>query len=1790
MSRPRALLKPLTQDSFGTTTGHSRSWAAGQAEPSTIEEDDEDEAWENDFNFDALPPPSSSSHDIPVPARVKVERLALSYRLVDVVGRAHRALNDLVDEELKVKELCNHFRQNSITLNEITNDESTDQVVDLLTNCSLSIFRLHQRSVVYQFDQASEQLSDYSTSALSSASNYVTLILQIWQKVEKYALYPAHEKELCYQSLMSSISAAVLQMRLTESSSDKMNPLFALTVVVLNEMNEHLTSHASPKKALPKYPSEASISPTKPNQQLEMVFILRLAILSVVLTSYKHRVGPLHQLPWRTIAHMSLCMAYLLTSSFEISLAMDFGCLASKIAAYLINDDELLAEAKVILCQTQTDLQSIHNEGTERIELDENVLSDNSLSLPWASNTNMLNLATPDDCDVHKVTAGDDSNDSDSSDWDVDTKGQEPASDEVGGKQLQHQSASASSLSTILNMRDLFEPAKYEKTASWHMMLTQVMERPPSEFVPPLPPPSSPFSRSFAAFENGNLLNNSMRSTRSMDEWLRDLPFSGSHRQIDIDTALHELADTPKFTAAWTENYISCCQTLALTAPELCLNLVHTFFNNVQMLPIEDYLNCLVELLHAGLFLCTLVTDLVIQVDTFQIYESILHMVVEAMPPQDQLYMRLLCDLVAVECQIHRLLATGDDFFDNPQHQELWEHLFDIAARLYDHDIGENLPPSPLSIELSMQILIDVLALWSGISPLTMKSISKSCESLEDAEEATILSKAIDFTQHCYEQPIALTLGGTWQRTKHLYTSIPLTSKIRVRAGIIMGICLWNDEQFHDAENILYESIYVLHTHFSLHTILGCTALTYFGDSLLSMNKYQFAAAAFDSAYQLASMMDASAYLADLERKLAILCCERSDVEQGIRFYEKIRARSLAQGRLFEYVYISVTIASLLMDMGEYRRASQDIQSVLEQRQLSGSLAPDIMTELQVLAVRLSICYLKLHSPNDAALTLEMCIQHYQPKSSKYLVVLMWLALAYFKSHELAHCEVTLKSIAKFRKEHGFKAPSGSFSKLPPPFSCTMTPQDNLAADLYPLYTQIALRSQDYERAAHYSALSIVSMELQPLSSVNMTQLAHLYYLRGKVLQGAASSPWLFPLKIQSLESEKLLTSKAKLQHRRKSSALLRERVLISMDECMYYSLRSFHHSYELFKGQDERLGMTKAAYRLSGIYLAKTFVARMVFHRPLGQLLKFSLNRRPTASTQDLKGANTIDIDFTLEDIEQPSKLAWEMSLSMMAPRLEKGVDALGFWYEARDVFLNCVLCPSTRSMEKCLQRLVQTLLTFDAAIINDNIVLLELFITPSSNWRNASFLKKTASRKCTMASETSLSYQARLREKPAKGGHQRHKSDTLELLTTRHNANQLMSSQRNLDKLKKQKTTQDNTPSEVASSTIEVHIQHGFAMLKHNRDKKADSVLKNQRGMQEIWGHMEIFRGSSLSMWLSSVAYDKESMASLIYALDIVPGSIMATYIPSTGQCEWKCMEQGQLTLISSSSTQHPFRRFRIDLTKVLPPPSVPVIPNWNAESNNNNRDVHAFALEFSERLPLLHGKKLSMKSDEARSASPLSRTRESSPHGHAALVCSPSLQSLPWELCHDGRMVRRFSTFAEKSGGDELPMLFQLCRIKTTLATKTDELLSPWWKVLGYGATVTLVPRKVKFSKRVHVVSKAQSIQIEGNHVVLVLVSFLELNSSLHWIDRKPNYMWVFAPPKYLPLLAKTMLHLLPLAKYKPKKSYFTKRASLPPTITTALGCVQHAINVFQAQHGVPVVLVCDQDTQMMPSLSS
>ncbi|KAF0692443.1 Aste57867_16472 [Aphanomyces stellatus] len=1860
--------------------GHSRSWAVGQkkkdrTKSADVDDGDVDEPWEDDFNFDELAvhptphvPHHHAHHHAAAPtatARPKAERFALNYRLVDIVGRAYGAINELADEEVKVQQVCNPFKHQTSGTLDVDAQHSNppdppspplwmDRVVHLLATSCLSTLRDHTKPNTSSLDQVADLLSPASTTAAASSLQLVA-ILHIWLKVERHALQWPHHTDVGFQSITSAIAAARLQFKLTAATDETTDPLVVLTGVVLSEMHDSVVTYNHHASAMSSSSTSPSISPAKPYQQLAMVSLLRLAILSVVFLGYKHHV---RHTPWPVVATVAHVMAQLLLSSFELSLAMDFACLTTKIAAYVTHDDALVAESKAAQCQAQTELATIQGDGEHEQSMALLV------NLPWASSNNGRGGSSPPppppSIQPHLVDktdngADDDAADSDSSDWDLELQNQSVSLDDQpsGSVLLQHPSSSTSSLSTILNMRELFVPAKEQKTTSWHLLMTQVMEHPPSDHAPLLPPPSSPYSRSFAAFENGHVLTNALRSTRSMDQWLLDLACaaaSPSRRAFQLGEAMHEIANMPKFTRAWLQRYEACCSSVRWSAPDLCFNLVHTFFNHVHQhdfdAVVDDADDVVLEVIDVGLRLCSFVAaDSHTPVYP---YPTLLRPLVDlVLPPDSRPRLRLRCDLIVLECRIqHALTANTDDFFDSPLQLELWQALHALSVDLVGLDHREKTQ----ELELSMILHINAHALHVGVTPLTIKPLQSRPWSMTCLNECTMLdaaptghrappppSSSMESPDYVLHHPLAPTPCGTWRRLVHLYPLLPLTSHVRIRAGILMGVSLYHDDvQVQDAENILYESIYVLHTHFSLHSMLGCTTLHHFGDTLVATQKFDFAVAAFDSAYRIATRIDATSFLVDLERKLALLFSERGDVARSTRFYQKIRARSLAQGLWFEYVYITVTVATLLMDNGEYGAAAADIQPVLQHMQLVEACAPDVLAEVQVLFIRLSLCHLKLHCPQRAVSTLELCLQRYKPRFAKHVVVLMWMAKAYFKAGQVHLCERTLDTIATLRKEndprHHALPHGGSFAKLPPPFPYSI-PSHHLD-DLYPLHAQAALHAEDYERAAHYSALSIVSMEFH-----GGAHLAALYYLRGKVWLAATHAPWLFPMQLHCLESEQLLlTRKGRVPLRRKSLALTRDqRVVVTLDECTA-PLRAFHHSYELFKAQDDKLGMTKAASRLAGVYLRKVFLARMVLRRPLDSLLMFSLKRRQasTTSAQDVKGdatSSSVEFEFTLDDIEQPARLAWEMSSSSMAPLLyidaclnlaqvsslrDKGADALGHWYEARDVFLNCILCPSTRSMTRYLGRLVETLLTFDATIVNDNLVLLELFVMPASAWPDAPFLKKTHPtrwKRTHVAAETSLTYQAKLREKPAKGGHQRHKSDTLELLATKQHSSALLSGTSTRLTVQKQSSrimpsTDKERPTKAATESVEARLRHSFAMLKHNRDHGIDATTqKNCKGLREIWHQMDAFRGASLASWLAIMAFDKESpmQASIVYALDLAQGALLATYVPATGACEWTWFEHPQVTRLSahpSTTTPHPFRRFQVDQTKVLPPPPATVRPEFYTASTTTIRQLHLAAFEFAQRLPLvLHVCKATTtttgsapetttsKENDVRTATATSLTMPSpDTKPKWSLVTSPSLVSLPWEWTSgNGKvvLVRRVSAFVDSrpSSASPLPLDFQLYRIKTPMSQQIPStIVSPWWRLLG--STVPKrggLPKKGTFPKRViavHKIAVSSLVKMDDQDriVRLVLVSYTELYAPLQWMQHASNFIWVFAPPAYLPLLAAVMLRCLPHSPndHHPTPLFGKRRPPLPPHVTTALGCVRHAISVFQVQHSVPVVV--------------
>ncbi|RHY25418.1 hypothetical protein DYB32_008324, partial [Aphanomyces invadans] len=1823
---------------------------------------------------------------------------------------------ELVDEAVKVKEVSSQFKKDgsnhlddgdnpggcawlvracsSLRLSSIWHYDEQDQVLQLLVECCLHGFR-PEATVGDQFDRVSQLMREPSPS--NHTPRHMLTIVKLWFEIEKYALYPVHEKDQCYHAVSSAVASAVLHMKLMDETP-KNNPHFALTVVALNEMNDATSKchGASPTKSqtpLPKY--DASICPSKPTQQLEAVLVVRLALLSVVLMAYKDHSR--RHLPQALVSYLTLCTAHLLLLTLEIPLAMDYACLTTKIAAYLTRDDIVLERAKAVLCQAQTDLQSLHEVDKDWAEFDEHERSQRMFSVDWTAERRPLTatdgrqheIISPE-TEGNPVQVRDDGGASDdSSDWDADDDVKKTSSGPAkGGAGLQHPSVSASSLSTVLNLRDLFVPTKQAKTTSWHMMLTQVMQHPPLDTAPRLPPPSSPYSRSFAAFETSHVLNNSWQSTRSMDQWLRDLACLPANDDDNTRSILclntpdaivaHLHSTTSKYTQEWLDRYDVVCRRAAASAPAICLQLVQSFFTDIATaLKCERNTSATwtsaasPQLLDAGLRWCCLVAEGNAPSPIVNEFLAVLRALTGSQTPAFASFGmlgNLRCALVEIEVRVHYSLMSEDDFMDpSSSWQALFDALRDASTRLHAHEVAcragmttQHDDEAIVSdiLELSMHVLVIAHALWSGISPLSLKRVAKipllpPASPDADVAELDKLVGVAEILDHFADRPLAVSPGATWRRLKLLYPLLPLTSRTRVRAGMIMGMSLWatSQQHVHDAESILYESIYVLHTHFSLHSSEGISALTMFGDALLAVDKYAFATAAFETACEIAHRLDATACAIELERKLAVLCSDHGDVDRSIRYYKQIRARSLAQHVWFEYVYVTVTMACLFMDTGEYAAAAHDIQSVLQQMQHLTTYDSDVVAELHVLSIRLSICHLKLHRPHHAISALELCIQRFQPKAAKHAVILMWLAICYYKANQLPHCQATLKAVARLRKRdkegHGSTSVhhGGSFAKLPPPFKYSIPvetlPHASMAADLYPVHAKVALKLNDFERAAHFSALSIVYLELQPMSATVLTQLAHVYYLRGKVLDAAANAPWLFPMKLQSLECEQLLpTQPTRSLHRRKSAVLVRDRVLMSLDECMYHSLRAFHHSYELYSSDDDKVGRMKAACRLAAVYLHKAFLPRLVLRRPLDQLMKFSLTRRQnaTASSQDIKAsaaACTVDFEFSLTDIENPTRFVCESSAVAMAPQLyvdaclnmcqlhclrDKGADALGYWYEARDVFLNCVLCPSASSMQRCLRRLVITLLTFESSVVNENVVLLDLLTTPWPLWQDASCLKHTGRRACDMDPETSTTYQTKLREKPpalhGAGGHQRHKSDTLELLATKRlhvgGSTQPLATSRASDTTRMAPPLQDGGVKAMKSAacrpvqgatTLET-IHSSFAMLKHLQSTFAmhqddDSNAKRRLVMRHIWDHMDEFRGNcSLPLWLSSVGYDNTSMATVVYALEIIPASILATYVPSSGRIEWKWIDPpNQLTLLSATGFAQPpplspLRRFHIDESKALPAPlSAAVLPELFTISGGGDIKQHArnrcmFRREFSSRLTLVDATDSMANSDGPPQNDANRGVSNSCATTQYSLVCSAALQSLPWEYLRGASIVRRptaFVTNKAPSPLDQRPVHFRICRIKTRYLHST-EVLSPWWSVLGYAATVSLTQKKGKFSKKVAVVEKTSGPGQSASNsrgadlvpvVDIVLASLLELNGATSWICPSPTRLYVLAPPQVLPVLSKAMLASLPQLK---KPSLFAKRRAQPSVVTAAsvLECVHRVVQSFQTQYDVPVVV--------------
>ncbi|EQC40121.1 hypothetical protein, variant [Saprolegnia diclina VS20] len=1368
------------------------------------------------------------------------------------------------------------------------------------------VFRNEASAVAATLETARAILTTSSPCKSGGLSDCATQlrrnILLLWLQVETFAVAPVTQKPILLELLARDMGRAMGQLQpATMGSTSTRSPLFALAHLVLSEMHDVVAPILGAGHA-------------KPSQLVELTSVLRISVLLLMFLGVQHRTpDSAPSLSWQTLTKMALCMGHLLLLSCELSLVTDFACVCSKAAAYVIDDPSLLSQAKLVLCQAQLEQKRLMDEDEDWADFTPHDRSQRLFSLEWTPTNKPKQMAENDD--------------EEEEDWD-----KELAQDEG-------QSGATSSLSTVLNMRDLFIDASSTlppSEASRPRWLTQrIDECPTASPQPPPPPPPSPYSKSFAAFETGQLLSQICPSARSIEAWLTSLDVHPPRFVHDAETEVLALTDLPVYERLWCEGYVHCCNVLQASAPDVCLGLATAFFQMLATTRVPTTL-CKGVVAAGKHILATLALVLhPLGLSATVLDAPVAQLKALGTAPDDVAMLEL-------ECALHLALCTcAEDFADSVDQLALLDRAHTLLQRAHASLVAEReilchgCPASIAAMERSMTLHLLVHCVAFGLSPLTLQHVTKGASldvanDLVEAETAA-LSTSPNIFAHVLKHTAHPSQSAVYARLVHLFGYLPLQSSVRIQAGMVLGTTMLALQCLQDAENVLYESVYLSVS--AKTTRIRSPSVPYmlcaFGDALVSNRKYRFGIVAYEAALRAGD----AAFCTDLERKLAILCSDNGDIDRSLVLYARIRHTSRDQRRIFEYVYVAVTMATMHMERGAFASAASDMQHVLTFMK-NEVFTQDVRMELHVLRVRLAICLLHLQEPQNAIVMLLRCrdellqsSSHVCASSVKLVVVLGWLATAYLRDGALAACDETLLSIARLRETTSCRynclasaarrkhVSHGSFAKVPSCLNMTVSLHEHPGADLYSLQMQLSLARCELEKAAHYSALAIITLELDP--HAEMHELAALYYLRGKALDACLHHPGLFPMKLQGLECEQLiLANKPKLSHhRRKSSTLLRERVLVTSDECLYHAVRSLHHSFELYKSTGDKPGMVRAANRLAAMYFDKVFVSVLVRNQSLVDVAVLRLKRRHASSHLNLND-ECVEFAFTLDDMRGPATLGFDLSLDAMAPEpyMEACVnmatlcalrndwpEMLRYWYEARDVFYHCGFGTGKRH-RRFRHRLVQLLLCCEPALVAANSVLLDVAASDDVPlW----FWRKTQHKNATLPAETSLSYHyKRLRE--TRPSHQRTQSESLEHVPpTVHGKrsgyhrsfpprirDKGRAKPRGLKDIFEHATEAPNGGAEEPPLVTRQRLLLRVAHSAGRGAEGSDHSVQQDR-LRKVWALAEEMRGGGLSQWCASLVLDA---VPAIYVLGDHDG--IATFSTATVSGDWRILEGDTLT----------------------------------------------------------------------------------------------------------------------------------------------------------------------------------------------------------------------------------------------------------------------------------------------------
>ncbi|OQR86735.1 hypothetical protein ACHHYP_09997 [Achlya hypogyna] len=1721
---------------------------------------DDEDAWENDFNFDGLS--ARVAHSPPTSPTPAFERVALNYRLVDVLGRVCAAVNELLDEEFKLQQQC---------CRPLTTPSSTiEHAFELLANGCWMVCRGETNGTAATFDKVAAKVAVKSPrkSSKSTTDEARHNIILVWLHVETYALATSMSKDAVFATLHPAITTARAALVAAPASA---SPLLALAVMLLGEMLDAITSRAEVAPI-------GTTSPKKSAHQAELVFTLRVCGVGLALVGSTLVPELLCQLPWRSVATMSLCLAHLLVQSLELPAATDFGCVASKAAAYLVHDTAMLAQAKAVLCLAQAEQTRLADEDWA------------AASSPERESSLQCSPA---------LAPADDTND-DSENWDVELMRDE-------------QSAATSSLSTVLNMRELFLDEKapaVQPPLLRPRWLTQVidehhsLEKPP----PPLPPPPSPYSKSFAALESGHLLAN-VRELRSMDTWLEGLLILPSPTGAVS-------SDLSPLSADWCNAMYDRC---TRCPPDVGWEYAVAFFE-VLAPPIAPAAHVMST---ADIILSAMAVGLHLIGRRFDALRPWV-LTLQAHSSNDWVRAAAV-EMLSVECEIHVALVTGaEDFGDSEERATLVARVHALSSDVHAHfvEAGEVLcagcPASVAAMELSMRVHLALHCLHLGLSPLSLQLISRQSIVAEDDDEGARLGRAPN--AFAYLASVA-SPPAVWHRVLYLYPFLPLTSPVRVRAGAVMGVTMMTLGARKDAENVLYEAVYLWHVG-GRNCVDPATAwtLSHLADALVANDKYSFAVAAYDAALRAGD----TTFGIDLERKLAIVAAEHGDTDRSLALYAQIRARSKAAGRWFEFTYLSGLLAALRMETGEFAAAAADMDGVLAEM-TTVVVAQDVQVELLALAVRAATCHLKLALPARAIALLESCraqlslvATHTCAAAAKRVVVLVWLATAYLDAKAWDRCGQMLQEIVALRKatrcRHNCLAiANSSFAVLPPGWHLAPSLPEHPSADLYPLFTMLALRTHEFEKAAHYSALAIVTVEIDV--DADCGALARLYYRRGKVLEACLDHPGIFPMKLHGPECDQLLAAhKPRLkQYHRKSLALLRSRLAADSDEStfrrLYYAVRCLHHSFELYKAAGHRRGMARAANRLVGAYLDKVFLAVMVRNDPLDAVATLRPKHLHTSDTRD----DTSEVSFGLDDMAPPATLAFDLSLQALdvGQYMDACVhlahlcalrgdwpDALSYWYEARDVFYVCGRARPARFV----QRLVRLLLCCEPALVAANVPLLEVAAGVGCPWWWRPMRHKNAG----LPAETSLSWHYKLqhaRDRPSKG-HTRHQSDSLEHLMQRlpgrRRGQHLSFPPRMATKTRQPKAIKViNRPwcgllpvlQEVfeaadssASATalrFDAQQQRLLLLIKHHAAQHEDAPLvgaqKNLRLLRELWRLMEEARGGGLSQWCASLLVDATAEPTVYL---IGHRSFVGCFSSATAEIHWREVLGDVVDAFSSQSR----------------PPSVyPQRQRFNRQNGSTSLQLWRRVLAsepttFAERIAwLAQWSPEGPKHDEIRGASPLAKHIPCRPPPQVTtkLVIARTLCQMPWEALLAGcGQVQRALGGDSAEAPSALHMAFFLVRYIPTSALETEGA-AVWEAADSARRETKVLPKKICMlsvpgddataafecaARRLR--RKKPGLPPAMAPTIVALVSWHDMHRDAVMALCKCPLLFalVAVPPAFLQPLAVTLVAQRPArhvrALFKPAK------AQEPPT---ARNWIHKVTSEFGRAHGIVVASV-------------